>query len=346
MDKNTIDCPNLSQEDRLETGCLDLRAGMRAVENDRLACQLNVKRRRMTRRDFSYLAVAGCSSSLGRGSTGIDGGRLIVDCHAHVYAEDEKKYPTIEDPKRPPAGRGTVAHLRREMKASGVRYVTAIQTSSYYRWDNRFTVDSASANQDCMVAVVTLDPDDPASPQMLKKYFMDYNARGMRSVPARSGRLDDPGVERLWDAAERLGIVVNVLTGRHHRKQIESLVLRHPQLSVVIDHCLDLRAGPSLEPTLEEMRALSQLSNVHAKLTFIPTGSAEPYPCRDLHEACYAIIEAYSPSRCVWGSNFPCELWCPKITYAQHLRIFTHELTLDDSARKAILGETASRLWF
>ena len=49
------------------------------------------------------------------------------------------------------------------MRANGVRYVTAIQTSTFYRWDNRFTIDSARRNKDTMVAVCTLDPDDPIS---------------------------------------------------------------------------------------------------------------------------------------------------------------------------------------
>jgi len=302
-----------------------------------------IPRRKMDRREFGGLAVAGCSSLFGVGAIG---DRLIIDCHAHIYSQDEVKYPTIEEPKRPPAGTGTIAHLMREMKNNGVRYVTAIQTSSFYRWDNRFTTDSARSHEDFMVAVVTLDPDDPRSPEMLEKYVRVYNTKGLRSVPAQSGHLDDPGVEKLWEMAERLGIVTNVLTGRHHRKEIESLSRRHPNLPVVIDHCFDLRVGPSLEPTLSDMRALSELPNIHAKLTFIPTGSAESYPCRDLHEACYAIIEAFSPARCVWGSNFPCELWCPKISYSQHLRIFTHELELEEDVRRAILGETAKRLWF
>ena len=37
---------------------------------------------------------------------------LIIDCHAHVYSDDEAAYPPIENPYRPPAGDGTVAHLR------------------------------------------------------------------------------------------------------------------------------------------------------------------------------------------------------------------------------------------
>lgn len=270
---------------------------------------------------------------------------LIVDCHAHIYGEDETKYPTIENPLRPPAGTGTVAHLKREMAAAGIQYVTAIQTSTYYRFDNRFTADSARQHKDFMVGVVTLDPDDPGSPDLLKKYVEDSNVRGMRSIPAKSGRLDDPGVDRLWATAEQLGIVINVLADRDKRKEVEALVERHPQLSVVIDHCLNLKAGPQFQPTLKDMLALAKLPNVHAKLTFIPTGSAEPYPCGDMHDACRAIISEFGADRCVWGSNFPCELWCPRITYSQHLRIFTHELGLAESARIAVLGQTASRLW-
>lgn len=271
---------------------------------------------------------------------------LVIDCHAHIYSEDETKYPTIEKPYRPPAGTGTIAHLEREMRAAGVKYVTAIQTSTFYKFDNRFTADSSRANSTYMAGVCTLDPDDPASPTKLEEYAKSYNIRGMRSIAGKSGRLDDPGVDALWSMAERLGIVINVLTGIDHQEQIESLVKRHPKLRVVIDHCLNIKAGPTLAPTVAAMRTLAAQPTVHAKLSFIPTGSAEEYPFRDMHAPCLEVIKSFGPERCVWGSDFPCELWCPKVTYAKHLRIFTHELGLDEKAQRAILGETAKRLWF
>ena len=271
---------------------------------------------------------------------------LIIDCHAHIYGEDERKYPTIEKPYRPPTGKGTVSHLKQEMASNGVRYVTAIQTSTFYRWDNRFTSDSARHNNDFMVGVITLDPDNPDSPGLLRRYVRDYNVRGMRSVPAKDGRLDHPGVDRLWATAEELGIVINVLTGRHKRREIEALAKRHAQLRFVIDHCLNISAGPDLDATVADVLQLAELPNAHAKLTFIPTGSAEEYPCHDLHDACRQVISAFSPRRCVWGSDFPCELWCPKLSYAQHLKIFTDKLELDLPTKKAVLGETAYELWF
>lgn len=271
---------------------------------------------------------------------------LVIDCHAHIYGNDEKKYPTVEKPYRPPAGKGTIEHLNREMQAVGVKYVTAIQTSSFYRWDNRFTADSAQANRNFMAGVVTLNPDDPQTPWVLEHLVEKYNVRGMRSIPAASGNLDDPGVDRLWSTAEKLGIVINALVSHEKRPEVEALAKRHPKLQVVIDHCLNLKAGPTLDATLKDVIQLAKLENVNAKLTFIPTGSAEPFPCRDMHDACHRVIKAFGAERCVWGSDFPCELWCPKVTYAQHLNVFTHQLGLDAATQKAVLGQTAKRLWF
>jgi predicted TIM-barrel fold metal-dependent hydrolase len=271
---------------------------------------------------------------------------LIIDCHAHVYGEDEKQYPPIDKPHRPPKGAGTPAHLRREMDNAGVRYVTAVQTTTFYRWDNRFTVAAARANRDRMVAVCTLDPDDPHSPGLLEQHVRNDGVRGLRSIPAANRRLDHPGVAKLWETAQWLGIVVNAFVSHQYAKELAALLTRFPRLRVVLDHCFSLRGGPDPEKTLGTVVELARHPNLHAKLTFIPTGSREAYPCRDMHDVCRTVIKAFTPQRCVWGSDFPCELWCPKVTYARHLKIFTDELGLDQPTQEAILGKTAHALWF
>ena len=128
--------------------------------------------------------------------------------------------------------------------------------------------------------------------------------------------------------------------------QVSRLLADFPGLRVVLDHCMNLKAGPDLQATLGDVLRLARHKNLHAKLTFIPTGSASGYPCADMHGACMQVIGAYGPDRCVWGSDFPCELWTPKVKYAEHLRIFQKDLPLKQSERDAILGGTAKRLWF
>ena len=96
---------------------------------------------------------------------------------------------------------------------------------------------------------------------ILERYVTQSNVRGLRSIPAQSGRLDDPGVDALWSAAERLGIVVNVLVNRDKRRELESLARRHPTLPVVIDHCLNLNAGREQNDILSDMLALARVPN-------------------------------------------------------------------------------------
>jgi L-fuconolactonase len=303
----------------------------------------------VTRRQFiKTTGIATAALAASTQSMLADDGKpeLIIDCHTHIYSGDDTKYPPRENPNRPPVDTGRISHLKDGMDAAGVSYVTAVQPSSFYHWDNRFIADAARANSDFMVGVVTLDPDNPYSLEMMEYYVSNYNVRGMRSVPAKSGNLDDPGVEKLWATAERLGIVINVLSKYDKHQEIKAMAKRHPKLSIVLDHCLGLKLGDTYKPTLKALLDLAKLPNLHAKLTIIPLGTKEPYPCRDMHDACKTLIDAFTPQRCVWGSHFPTALFQPAVSYAQHLKIFTHELGLDEAAKKAILGETAYRLWF
>ena len=272
---------------------------------------------------------------------------LIIDTHAHIYSPDEKKYPPLPKPLRPPGGRGSTEDLLKEIQAAGVTAVCAIQTQTFYGFDNRYVCDSSRANPTWMAGVCNLNPDDPQSPATLRTLARDCAIRGYRSIPApRSKKLDDDNVRRMWRTAAELGIVVNVLINRGNAAGLGTLLGEFPSLRVVLDHTMNLKAGPDLQPTLAEVLRLARFKNLHAKLTFIPTGSATGYPCADMHDACLQVIKAYGPERCVWGSDFPCELWCPKVSYTEHLRIFAKDLPLNDDARSKILGGTARRLWF
>ena len=75
-------------------------------------------------------------------------------------------------------------------------------------------------------------------------------------------------------------------------------------------------------------------------------GSQGGYPCEDMHSACLRVIHWFGAERCVWGSDFPCELWTPRVSYQEALDIFRTVLPLSADARAQILGGTARRLWF
>ena len=274
----------------------------------------------------------------------------ITDTHAHIYSLDEVRYPMIENPLRPPPGTGTIEHLQREMASNGVERVVAIHTSTAYRWDNRFITDSARDNAPWMVGVCTLDPEDPGSPALLRRYVADCNIRGMRSVPAGAtqSQLDHPGVDALWTTAEELGIPINVLIHLNLADELEVLLqtARGPARGPRPLHVSPRQGGPGRgdDPARPGPGALSQPATPSSPGSWIArTGRI---PLSDTYPLLRAVVDAYGAERCVWGSDFPCELWTPKASYARHFELFTEASGLNAATLETILSITPGRLWF
>ena len=274
---------------------------------------------------------------------------MIVDTHAHIYSADEVAYPVIEKPYRPPAGTGTPERLRREAQAAGVDRVMLVQTTTFYGWDNRFVRDTSAASGEWAAGVCTLNPDDVHSPDVLYEFVALAHVKALRTYASGDGsfkgHFDHPGNRRLFAAAREMGVVINALLTVRQANELAGMLADHPDVPVMLDHCLALSAGPQFDATLEAVVSLARFPNLHAKLTFLPTGSAEDYPFSDMHAACKRFVDAYGPDRCVWGSDFPTELWCPKVTYAGHLQLFREELGLSPAEQAAILGDTAARMY-
>jgi predicted TIM-barrel fold metal-dependent hydrolase len=273
---------------------------------------------------------------------------LIIDCHAHLYSDDPLRYPALAEPLCPPPGTGTVEHLHEESQAAGVTAVRAIQTRTYYGFDNRYLCDSAQAHPDWVCGVVTLDPDNPESPAILRRQVRESGVKSLRSIPSEAHRtFDDDGVRALWRVAADEGITIDLFLMQP--EMVESaakLLAEFPQLTAGFCHCMDLRPGPDLDANLQTVLRLSRFPNLYPKVDFVATGTEEAYPCADLHQPCLAIIKEYGAERCLWGSCYPNGLWTPKVSYAEHLRIFTEALPLADDDKRLILGENARRIWF
>ena len=273
---------------------------------------------------------------------------LIIDCHAHITSPDGQRYPLKENPRLIPDGKGSIDDLREVMLANGVTAVRAVHTVSSYDYDNRYLCDVAVANPDWVCGVCTLDPDDPRSPDLLAQFVKRCGVRTLRSVPG-NGRttFDHDGVRKLWKTCAEVGATVDIfLMQPAHVESAEKLLREFHSLIVGFDHCMDLKPGPLYDQVLSEVLRLSKYENLYPKVDFISTGTEIGFPGRDLHDAALKIIDTYGPERCVWGSNFPNCLWTPKLTYEQHLGIFSEVLPLNGTARAQVLGETAKRLWF
>ncbi|MEW6750835.1 MAG: amidohydrolase family protein [Candidatus Latescibacterota bacterium] len=271
----------------------------------------------------------------------------IVDTHAHIYHADEQLYPMKPDPYRPPAGMGTVEHLRRDMAANGVERVVLVQTGSAYRWDNRLLADTADACRDWAVGVCTLDPAAEGSVTVLERLVREKNVKGVRMETATGGVYHHAGSERLWQAAGRLGAVVCAHLSGDLLGELDVLLQRFPEVPVVLDHCAypDPARGVD-DPIVQRLCRLAARPQLYPKLSFGVTNSRQQYPFADSLPLLQRIIATYGPDRCLWGSGFPCEHWLRKATYGQHLDLFRIELGLSPAEQEGILARTPLRVWF
>jgi len=272
--------------------------------------------------------------------------KQIVDTHAHIYHEDEGRYPMIEKPYRPSAGIGTIGHLRREMEENGAARAVLVQTGSAYKWDNRLLGDMASANRDWAVGVCTLDPTATESVRELERLVQGFNVKGVRMERTPAG-FHHEGSERLWAAALRLEVVICAHIHLEHLGELAALLGKFPEVPVVLDHCAypDVSRGVEDE-TVRQVCALAGNRQLRVKLTFGVTGSQMEYPFRDSQPLLRKIIAAFGPERCMWGSDFPCEHWLKKATYEQHLNLFRQELGLSSGEQEAILSVAPMAVWF
>ncbi len=271
----------------------------------------------------------------------------IIDTHAHIYSEDTETYSQIPEPYLPPPGRGTIADLKNEVEANSIDRVVIVQTFTVYQHDNRLTIDTVRENQEWTTGVLNLDPFDEGSVSLMEE-ALAIGVRGNRvsaSWPTDDSILSEH--RQLWEAAQRLGVVLCALLNLPNCRSLANLLKAFPEVPVVLDHCANLNAADFPDSdNLKTVLELAQFENLYAKLSFIVTGSEEEFPCRDMFEGVRQIIDTYTPERCIWGSDFPTSLWIPKVTYQQHLAIFQEHLGLSESEKAAILGETAMKLWF
>ena len=224
---------------------------------------------------------------------------FVVDCHPHIYAEDRKKYPPVKDfvDHVEPA---TTQDLRRRMETNGVDRAVFIQTGTFYQFDNRYVMDSCVEHADWATGVLLLDPDNENDLVVLER-AVECGARGLRGQPDKDGKINSAAVFRLWSKAHSLGMVVNCHVGNDHPiEEVEDICARLPNLPIVLDHCLYLSAVSTTAETLANLKRLSKLPNVHAKLTTLSAKySAEPWPHADLHGPYKSVISYFGAERCV-----------------------------------------------
>jgi predicted TIM-barrel fold metal-dependent hydrolase len=163
-------------------------------------------------------------------------------------------------------------------------------------------------------------------------------------VPGEAAIFGHADTYPLWEAAERLGIAVNVLGNFEHLAATAQLAERYSSVPIVIDH-LAHPPRPDDLASLAPLVELSRFPRVYVKLSGFYYFSQAPYPYADCRKLLRAVYDSFGPSRLLWGSDFPHVLL--KASYGGALALVDRLCPgLPAAERELILGQNAAALYW
>jgi L-fuconolactonase len=103
-----------------------------------------------------------------------------------------------------------------------------------------------------------------------------------------------------------LGLRFDALVLPRHLKNLHTLLRRHPDLAVVIDHGAKppIRAR-EIEPWASELAALARDTQAHCKVSGLATEAAAAWTANDLRPYVDHLLTSFTPARLIWGSDWP-----------------------------------------
>ena len=265
-----------------------------------------------------------------------------ADCHFHII--DPARFPLAAgcgyQPR--PDEVGTFEDFSICMAARNIRRGLAVQPSGY-GYDNAALLDAVRRSGGRLKGIAVVPPS-AAEDELLQ---MKQN--GIVGVRFNLTDLDPAGMEKsgamdLLESVRALDWFAEIQCSAKEFIRIAPLV-RRSGVRVLIDHLgrPDPRLGIN-EPGFQAMLALADTGRAVVKLSGAFRESHRPYPFDDLDPFVEAVLEAFTPQNCVWGSDWPFLNIDPKPDYEETLACLERWLP-DEVQRRKVLWETPERLF-
>jgi predicted TIM-barrel fold metal-dependent hydrolase len=267
----------------------------------------------------------------------------ILDPHVHVWKHDAE-FPFAQG-AHPPERDAAPETLIELMRTNGVARTVLIQVI-HYRYDNRYTLSVLKRYpQHFHAAVCRVDPLDAASADHLSQ-LTEQGFRGVRLSPGGDAAGDwirGPLMAPLWRRCEQLKAPMTILAPITRMPDVEALIEKYPELTVVIDHMADCPVDRPAE--LEKLIALERYPKVFVKVSHTWSLSKQKYPWLDAQELVKRLHAKFGPQRLMWATDWPI-IEQSGARYEQALHVVRDEMKfLNDEDKRWMLSKTIERVW-
>lgn len=274
---------------------------------------------------------------------------MVVDAHQHFWHYSSREYPWIDR---------SLATLRRDylpgelaglLSASGIDGSVAVQARQTLE-ENEQLLGLARDNPFIrgVVGWAPLAERGSDVRGVLEPLARDPLFKGIRHVlqDEPDAYFSLPSFDAGLREAGALGLSYDLLIRSRQLVPSLALVDRHPGLVMVLDHAAKPAIeGPPPSEWLKPLRELARRDNVVCKVSGLVTEVAGGRWTPELLTRYFdALLEAFGPSRLMFGSDWPVCLAAS--TYGRwfsFVRACVEALSSDE--RRAILGGTAERTY-
>ena len=264
-----------------------------------------------------------------------------IDCHMHVL--DPARFPYGAATHYAPMGQemGTAAQLDQVLDAYGTHYALLVAPNSGYALDNACLLDTI-ARGDGRYKGIALVRNDTSRDEL--KRLKDNGIVGV------AWNVTHYGVDYYHDAApllEKLHELDLFLDLQVEHQQLLGMwpLLTQSGVRILVDHCGRPTASAGVrERGFQALLELGASGRAFIKLSGFVKFSQQAAPHRDVWPFVSALIDAFTPERCLWASDWP-HLRAPaRVDYGVLLAIAL-SLFPDASLRRQLMWETPHALF-
>ena len=264
-----------------------------------------------------------------------------IDCHNHIF--DPARFPYRADAVYRPSGQeiGTAEQFKLVMATYGVRHALLVGPTSGYRTDNRCMLDAIAHGGGRFKGIAVVDH------AITLAELAELKAGGVVGVALNVAM---EGVASLDDADALFGMLAELDLFAQIQVQEDELpalvgLIERSRARIMIDHCGRPNVANGLsQPGFQALLRLATLSRVTVKLSGLQKFSSGAYPYQDAQVYAGALLDAFGPDACIWGSDWPFLRAPERLDYGPLLKLA--ELLLPDAdVRRRVLWDTPMRLF-
>jgi L-fuconolactonase len=273
---------------------------------------------------------------------------MIIDAHQHFWKYDPQRHGWVTDSMSVLKRDFLPVDLARELGQNGVGGTIAVQAETSVR-ETEFLLELAGGSDKILGVVGWIDLASPSVSDQVRSFVGRPKLCGFRHVVQ-----DEPDdryllredVMRGIRAIGEAGFSYDLLLYPRQLPAAIELVARFPNQRFVLDHC----AKPFIktrkfEPWATHIRELAKFSHVCCKLSGLVTEADwHSWKPPDLRPYLDLVVEAFTPSRLMFGSDWPVCLLAGGYRAVKH-SIDSYAQQFSPQDRALIFGDVAAQFY-